>query len=221
MNCSGEAGLAHRLDHEVEDLLAEAPADGEAHREVDRRAHQPLAQLLEVLEERHLVGMGTRHGAPAGPTSARSGCRGLAAHRLGGRALGDGAATSRARAAGAPSRRPSAVASGAPSGSRVVGRGRRRGRTGSTLGGSIRIDSRIFSASTSFSIVLRNSFEAVRNSRHHLAEALADLRQLPRAEDDQRHDEDQEELGSAQCAEHVLQADLTTGVLSRGQPRFH
>ena len=35
---------------------------------------------------------------------------------------------------------------------------------GSTLGGSIRIDSRIFSASTSFSIVLRNSFEALRNS---------------------------------------------------------
>ena len=88
-------------------------------------------------------------------------------------------------------------------------RRRRRGgcrpaaATGSTCG---RLDPHrlaVFSASTSLSIVLRKSFEALRNSAIILPRLLPISGSLRGPEDDQGHDEDQEELGSAQCSKHV------------------
>ena len=56
----GERG-AQRAGQEVEDLDAPVPAQGEADAEGDRRVDEAHAQLLEVLEERHLVGVRTGH----------------------------------------------------------------------------------------------------------------------------------------------------------------
>src|SRR6185503_7023654 len=54
-------GSAQGLGQEVEDPLSEAPADREARHEREQAADETDAQLFQVLQERHAVGMGPRH----------------------------------------------------------------------------------------------------------------------------------------------------------------